>query len=74
MGTNKEDERRRRMNKLELLKEYYDMEANNVFAYSANYLMTIPRKGYEKEWQLANDKLTILTEIIKEYEAREKAL
>lgn len=37
------------MDKKELLQKYYDMEMNSVFAYSANYLMSSPKKGYERE-------------------------
>lgn len=54
------------MTKQELLKEYYDMEMNNVFCYSANYLMNFPKKGYEKEWQEAKDKAEILQGLIEE--------
>lgn len=50
---------------IELLKEYYDMEMNNVFSYSANYLMSCAKKGYEKEWTEANEKAELLKEHIK---------
>jgi len=41
---------------------------NNVFAYSANWLMTVPKKGYENEWEKARIKADILEEMIKELE------
>jgi len=56
------------MNRIELLKEYYNNEMNNVFAYSANWLMTVPKKGYENEWEKARIKADILEEMIKELE------
>jgi len=56
------------MNRAELLKEYYNNEMNNVFAYSANWLMTVPKKGYENEWEKARIKADILDEMIKELE------
>ena len=37
----------------ELLEKYYDIEMNNVFCYSATYLMDSPKKGYEREWREA---------------------
>lgn len=44
----------------ELLRDYYDREMNNVFCYSANYLMNSPRRGYEKEWHSAKDRAELL--------------
>ena len=44
----------------ELLEEYYDMEMNNVFSYSGNYLMSRPKKGYEREWEEAREKVEII--------------
>lgn len=54
------------MNKQELLQNYYDMEMNNVFAYSANYLMSIPKKGYEREWLEARERADALLNLMKE--------
>lgn len=31
----------------EMLNNYLEQERNNVFCYSANYLMDTPKKGYE---------------------------
>jgi len=54
------------MDKKELLQKYYDMEMNNVFAYSSNYLMSSPKKGYEREWCESNERATLLLELIRE--------
>lgn len=52
------------MGKKELLEKYYDMEMNNVFAYSANYLMSSPKKGYEREWCEAKERAGALLELM----------
>lgn len=52
------------MTDIELLQEYYDREMNNVFSYSANWLMNSPKKGYEREFQEALDRAQILDELI----------
>lgn len=56
------------MERIDLIKRYYDMEMNNVFSYSANWLMTIPKKGFEKEFEEANMRADILKEMISEME------
>ena len=61
----------KKMTKLDLLNEYFDREMNTVFCYSANYLMTIPKKGYEQEWNQAKEKAEILEGMIKEAAAEE---
>ena len=60
------------MQRIDLLKEYYDREMNNVFAYSANYLMNSPKKGYEMEFEAAVMKTELLEEMIAEEEKRAK--
>lgn len=45
---------------IDLLKNYYDREMNNVFCYSANYLMNSPKKGFEQEWKDARERADIL--------------
>ena len=60
------------MQRIDLLKEYYDREKNNVFAYSANYLMNSPKKGYEREFEAAVMKTELLEEMIAEEEKRAK--
>jgi len=54
------------MDKKELLQKYYDMEMNNVFAYSSNYLMSSPKKGYEREWCESKERASLLLELITE--------
>ena len=48
----------------ELLKEYYDMEMNHVFCCSANYLMTIPKKGQEAQWRQAKERVELLESML----------
>lgn len=48
----------------ELLEEYLDRERNNVFCYSANYLMDTPKKGYEKEFAEAVERVEMLETLI----------
>ena len=50
----------------DLLEKYYDIEMNNVFCYSATYLMDSPKKGYEREWREAGESAGILKELIEE--------
>jgi hypothetical protein len=53
------------MGKKELLEKYYDMEMNNVFAYSLNYLMSSPKKGYEREWWEAKERASQLLDLMR---------
>ena len=48
----------------ELLEEYLDRERNNVFCYSANCLMDTPKKGYEKEFAEAVERVDMLETLI----------
>lgn len=48
----------------ELLEEYLDRERNNVFCYSANYLMDTPKKGYEKEFAEAVERAEMLETLV----------
>lgn len=41
--------------------------ANNLFAYSDNYLMTKPKKGYEESYRETLAELEMLEEWINEY-------
>ena len=54
------------MNRKDLLQKYYDLEMNNVFAYSANYLMNQAKKGYEREWEEAVERAEALQELMEE--------
>lgn len=57
------------MTRKEVLKKYYEMEMNNVFHYSQNYLMNSAKKGYEKEWEDATIRAEALMEMMDEMEA-----
>jgi len=48
------------MNIIELLKDYYDREMNNVFCYSANWLMNCPKKGFEREFSEAQERAALI--------------
>lgn len=52
------------MTRQEVLKKLYDREMDNVFAYSANYLMTVPKKGYEREFEEAKEIVAVLEELM----------
>ena len=54
------------MDTKELLTKYYEIEMNNVFCYSQNYLMDSPRKGYEREWHEAKDRAAALERLMEE--------
>jgi len=47
----------------EVLKELKDQAWNNVFAYSGNYAMSQPKKGYEDEWSAAIAKAEIIDQM-----------
>lgn len=49
---------------IELLKEYLDRECNNVFCYSATYTMDTPKRGYEREFEQATERVQILRHAI----------
>lgn len=50
----------------ELIAEYLEQERNNVFNYSANYRMDQPKKGYEREFRSAKERVILLEYLIKE--------
>ena len=60
------------MSVIELLKEYLEREKHNVFCYSATYTMDTPKRGYEREFREANEKVDLLTDMIAEEEYRQK--
>ena len=37
--------------RLQILKEAIEMADHNLLCYSNNYMMSIPKAGYEKEWE-----------------------
>ena len=48
------------MDIIDILKDYYEREMNNVFCYSSNYLMNSPKRGYEKEFDEARERAEII--------------
>lgn len=54
------------MNKIDLLKEIMDMFNHNLLCYSSNTLMTKPKQQYIKEWELTQEKISLLEEIIED--------
>lgn len=55
-----------KITKLSILKDLKQNIEHNIFCYSANYLMTQPKKEYVNEWKAENKKLQIVEEMIKE--------
>ena len=49
----------------EMLNNYLEQERNNVFCYSANYLMDTPKKGYEQEFTEAVERVSLLEELLR---------
>lgn len=49
-----------------LLKKYHDMACHNLFCYSENCGMTIPKEGYEDEWLATKAEIEELENEIKE--------
>lgn len=60
------------MNAIKLLKEYLEREKHNVFCYSATYTMETPKRGFEKEFREAKEKVALLEDMIAEEEYRQK--
>lgn len=54
------------MREKELLQELYDRSMNRIFTMSANYLMTIPKKGMEEEFAHEKEIAQMLDNLIKE--------
>ena len=48
----------------DLLEDYLDRERNNVFCYAANYLMNSPKKGFEREFAEAQERVELLERLI----------
>lgn len=49
----------------ELLNELFDRSMDKVFNLSANYLMTVPKKGCEKEFAHEKEIADMLKDLIK---------
>ena len=56
------------MTEKELLTEFYDEVMNAVFNTSSNWMMNAPKKGLEKEWEVAKSKAELLEQMIKRCE------
>jgi hypothetical protein len=54
------------MTKRQLFEKYYQMACHNLLCYSQNYLMTIPKPGYEKEWEEAKQECDLLESMLAE--------
>ena len=54
------------MDRLELLESYYEQEMNNIFFSSAGYKMDYPKKGHERAWKTAKERVELLKEMIAE--------
>jgi len=52
------------MSKEELLRKYIDQASHNLFCYSADYAMTRPKPGYEKDFAEAERELEMLEEML----------
>lgn len=52
------------MTEKELLQELYEETMDVVFKTSGNYLMTISRKGLEKEWGRAKERAALLERML----------
>lgn len=60
------------MNRLQLLKEIYEQECHNLLCYSADYLMSEPKAGYDEEWKKEQEKVNLLNEMIAEEKQKMK--
>lgn len=60
------------MNKIDLLKEFMDMLNHNLLCYSSNALMTKPKQQYIKEWELTQEKIGLLEEIMEDVKKYKK--
>ena len=52
------------MTAIELLTEYLDQERNNVFHTAANFHMDSPKRGCEREFQAALERVEALEQIM----------
>lgn len=59
------------MTKLELLIDLYHREKYNLSCYSADYLNTKAKKGFEVQYAEHKQKVLLLEEIIGDYEERD---
>ena len=52
------------MNISDLLKEYLHQGKNNVFCYAGDYLMNTPKKGYDREFFEAQERVELLEDLL----------
>lgn len=50
----------------ELITEYLEREKNNVFICAANYRMDSPKRGYEREFRNAQERVELLEELLEQ--------
>lgn len=48
----------------DLLEDYLDRERDDVFHYAANYRMDSAKPGYEREFREAQERATLLEELL----------
>lgn len=58
--------------KLSILREMQDMTSHNLSLYSNNYLMSEPKKGFEREWRIESQKNHLLEQMIREEENKKE--
>ena len=58
------------MTEKELLQMYLEQECEVIFATSANYAMTVPKKGSEAEWRAAYERKELLEKMLRREESR----
>lgn len=59
------------MNRMQLLKEYYEQEQYNLLCYSKDYSTDISKDNYKKEWKTEKEKIKLLQEMIADEKIRE---
>ena len=60
------------MNKIELLKEMYEMAVHNWICYSKNLSLNEAQKGYSKEWEESKERIVLVQEMIEEQRCKDK--
>lgn len=60
------------LNKFDLLKEFMDMLNHNLWCYSSDALMNKPKQQYIKEWELTQEKIGLLEEIMEDVKKYKK--
>lgn len=58
--------------RLSILREMKDMTSHNLSLYSDNYLMSEPKKGFEREWRIEKQKNHLLEQMVREEENKKE--